>query len=146
MPKNLLLKDFLPYKIAFLSGRISKKLSNLYMVKYDLVSSEWKVMALLHEYPEICASDIVRYTAIDKVAVSRAVNGLITKNYALRRAAASDRRRSLLTLTEEGQEIFNHIEPIVLNYEEKLIACLSSDEQEALEKMLLKITNHVETI
>ena len=144
LSKKLILKEFLPYKISYLAGIIGKEINHLFIKRYDLSSAEWKVIALLYEQPKICASEITCYIALDKVAVSRAVKNLIVKNYVFKKAASIDKRRSLLTLTDNGQKVFKTIEPLVLKYEEKITRSLSKSEEKIFNELLGKMTRYVE--
>jgi len=73
------LNDFLPYRLSILSNRISLGISEIYEEKYALTITEWRTMAILGSFSNCTASEIVQKTAMDKVAISRAVKKLLER-------------------------------------------------------------------
>ena len=90
----LQLVSFLPYRLSTLSNRISRAIADLYEERFQLTLPEWRVMAVLGEEPDLSANEVAERTAMDKVAVSRAVNRLIEAGRLERHFAADDKRRA----------------------------------------------------
>ena len=88
------LDRFLPYRLSVLSNRISQDIARLYAERFALGITEWRVLAVLGRYPDLSASELVERTAMDKVAVSRAVARLLRDGRLKRRVHGDDRRRS----------------------------------------------------
>ncbi len=82
---------------------------------------EWRVIAVLARTPGLSAAEVAARTAMDKVAVSRAVAGLARSGRVRRTQAARDRRRSVLTLTTRGRSVYRRIVPLALAYERRLL-------------------------
>ena len=139
----LVLESFLPYRLSFLTNIISRKLARLYSEKFDITPHEWKILANLKRYPNISAAEAGEKTAMDKVAVSRAVNGLSQKGLVHKIFSEEDKRRSVLNLTDDGEQIYQKIEPLVTDYESQLLTCLNEDELSQLDQLLDKLTQHV---
>jgi DNA-binding MarR family transcriptional regulator len=76
---------------------------------------------------------------MDKVAVSRAVARLLAAGRVERALHGSDRRRSVLRLSEAGFAIYDQVVPIALGHERQLLAQLSADERVALDRILDKL-------
>ena len=72
-PSVLELEHFLPYRLSVLSNRISQAIARIYAERFDLSITEWRLMAVMGRYPDLTAAQLVERTAMDKVAVSRAV-------------------------------------------------------------------------
>jgi DNA-binding MarR family transcriptional regulator len=138
-PKNLRLPAFLPYRLSVLSNTVSGNIAALYVRKFGLSLWQWRVMAVVGESAGISATEIGKRTAMDKVAVSRAVSGLIELGYLARRASERDARKSSLTLSHDGLAIYQKIVPLALEAERNLIADLTDDEQTVLENLLNKL-------
>ena len=136
---RLILKDFLPYKLSVVSNQISSAIAQSYGAKFDLSLPEWRVMAILGECPDISARQVALKTAMDKVAVSRAVNKLLEAGRLERHFAKDDKRRSVLALSPEGQKIYDEICPIALTYEEQLLNSLSQDEIDSFNTIISKL-------
>ncbi len=138
-PKLLILGNFLPYRLAILSARISRSIAQRYEKKYSLSVPEWRVIAVLGENSDLSAVEVSDRTGLDKVAVSRAVKNLRSNNRLERRFSSDDRRRSVLSLSSDGREVYEEVSPLALSYEESLLAGLSVEEQEFLDNILDKL-------
>ncbi|MEL7130035.1 MAG: MarR family winged helix-turn-helix transcriptional regulator [Pseudomonadota bacterium] len=133
---QLRLSDFLPYRLSVLSNTVSKRIAERYQSEFGLSVWQWRVMAVLGEAPGLTAKDISERTAMDKVAVSRAVSGLVEDGILRREAAQDDGRRSMLYLSEAGQAIYARIVPLAMSYETELTQALTAVDIETLKHLL----------
>lgn len=133
---KLKLADFLPYRLSVLSNTISRNIAEIYDREFGLNIWQWRVMAVVGEAPGASATQVTRRTAMDKVAVSRAVSGLIELGYMTREASEEDARRSVLALTTQGQGIYDQIVPLALGYERELLEGIDERELEELQAAL----------
>lgn len=138
----LLLQRFLPYRLTTLSNKISQALAAQYSQRFDLSIPEWRILAVLGEGIPLSAAEIVQRTAMDKVAVSRAVKKLLDKQRLEKNQDSSDNRRFALSLSASGQALYEEVVPIALEYERRLIAELSHDEIENMDKLF----NHLDSV
>jgi len=142
MPVDTLkLSEFLPYRLSVLSNRISRSIADSYEERFQISLPEWRVMAVLGEEPGLSAGQVADRTAMDKVAVSRAVNRLIDSGRIKRQFADDDRRRSVLALSESGQKTYFDVIPIALGHESKLLEQLSDSEKTQLDALLTKLAS-----
>jgi DNA-binding MarR family transcriptional regulator len=135
----LALDRFLPYRLSVLSNRISQDIAQLYATRFALSVTEWRVLAVLGRYPDLSASEVAERTAMDKVAVSRAVATLLRDGRLKRRIHSGDRRRSVLELSAKGYKIYDEVAPLALRLEASLLSSLDADEQHWLERILGKL-------
>ena len=135
----LQLASFLPYRLSTLSNRISRAIADLYEERFQLTLPEWRVMAVLGEEPDLSATEVAERTAMDKVAVSRAVNRLIEAGRLERHFAADDKRRSVLALSAHGRRVYRQIVPLAITYEEALLERLTAGEIDTLDGLLKKL-------
>ena len=133
------LDRFLPYRLSVLSNRISQDIARLYAARFALSVTEWRVLAVLGRYPDLSANEVAERTAMDKVAVSRAVAALIRDGRLKRRVHAGDRRRSVLELSAKGYKIYDEVAPLALAYEQRLLEGLRDDERAALNRLLTQM-------
>ena len=89
--------------------------------------------------PGWTAEQIAERTAMDKVAVSRAVAGLLEAGLLRRRAHGADRRRSVLELSARGYRVYDEVAPLALAYERRLLAGLDPADRAALHHLLDKL-------
>ena len=140
---DLLLEEFLPYRLSYLTNLISQDLSRLYTEKFGIAHTEWRVMAVLGISPGISAAHVAKKTAMDKVAVSRAINNMIKGGLIKRDFSDNDKRRSELELSKKGRKTYKKIVPLVQDYEQKLLETLNHEEQTAFDQVLDKLTIYV---
>jgi DNA-binding MarR family transcriptional regulator len=133
------LDRFLPYRLSVLSNRTSQDLARLYAERFDLNVTEWRVMAVLGRYPELSATEVAERTAMDKVAISRAVTSLLAGGRLKRRTHGDDRRRSVLSLSAKGLRVYDEIVPLALAYERRLLDGLPAEERAALHHLLTRM-------
>lgn len=138
MPGHALLEleSFLPYRLSVLSNTLSQAIARVYDKRFDLSVTEWRAMAVLGYRADISAREVAERTAMDKVAVSRAVARLLKKGLIERRTAHHDKRQSMLRLSEEGWKIHDQVVPLALSHEKRLLAHLSEEEREWLVRIL----------
>lgn len=143
MPKDtsqdLHLQHFLPYQLYVLASRISHALAKHYEDQFQISRPEWRIIAVLGEHPNLSAAEVAERTAMDKVAVSRAVTKLLKNQLLDRRFASQDKRRSALSLSRSGQAIYKKIVPIALEYEKKILQQLNKGELKLLDSMITKL-------
>jgi DNA-binding MarR family transcriptional regulator len=135
-PAKLHLENFLPYRLSVLSNTVSSAIAMAYFDHFGLTIPEWRVMAVLAANPGLSAAEVTARTAMDKVAVSRAVATLLAAGRLRRTMAKSDRRRTHLELTPAGKRVYAQVVPMALNYERQLIAPLSARERATLDRLL----------
>lgn len=132
----LVLDTFLPYRLSVLSNRVSAALARIYQTRFDLKLPEWRVMAVLGRTPGLSASAIVEVTAMDKVAISRAVARLVALGRVVATPDPDDARRQVLALTAEGQAIYAQIVPLARALESALLDRLSPAQRITLDALL----------
>ncbi|KFL37084.1 MarR family winged helix-turn-helix transcriptional regulator [Arenimonas donghaensis] len=130
------LEHFLPYRLSVLSNRISQDIARLYADRFGLGVTEWRVLAVLGRYPGLSASELAERTAMDKVAVSRAVASLLADGRITRDTHDADRRRSVLELSDEGQRVYAEVAPAALAYERRLLANFAAEDRAALSRLI----------
>lgn len=133
---KLHLENFLPYRLSVLSNTVSGAIAAAYFAHFGLTIPEWRVMAVLAATPGLSAAEVTARTAMDKVAVSRAVANLLEAGRLRRTTAKADRRRTHLELTPAGTRVYSQVVPMALDYERHLVAPLSRKDREALDRLL----------
>ncbi len=130
------LERFLPYRLSVLSNRISGAIAAVYSERFALGVTEWRVMAVLGRSSGLSANEVARRTAMDKVAVSRAVARLLADGRLLREVHDGDRRRSVLRLSPDGEAIYAQVAPLALAFERQLLDGMDGEERALLFRLL----------
>src|SRR5687767_5395847 len=133
---RLHLEHFVPYRLSVLTNIVSMSIAEAYEREFGLSIPQWRIMAVLARFPDLSAIEVAERTAMDKVAVSRAVQGLLSSKRVLRAYDKGDRRRSILRLSAAGQAVYTRVAPLALRYEEQLLSALSASDQRVLDRLL----------
>lgn len=130
------LEHFLPYRLSVLSNLVSSAIASVYAERYALGMTEWRVLAVIGPSPGLSATEVVERTAMDKVAVSRAVDRLVKSERLSRHEDASDRRRAQLRLTRQGRAVYAQVVPAALALEQRLLSSLDQNDRQQLDRLL----------
>ena len=144
--KALELENFLPYRLSILAQLVSESLYDLYAQPYGLTVTQWRVMAALGRFAPLTASEVSARIVMDKVAVSRAVAGLMQRGLIERATDSADRRRASLRLSVRGKAMHARIVPIALDYEAKLYEALTPPERKAFNRLANRLFARAEAL
>lgn len=135
------LERFLPYRLSILTNTVSQAIAREYERRFDLSVTEWRVMAVLARYDGegLSAREVAERTAMDKVAVSRAVARLVAAGRVTRRTHHGDKRRSVLRLTAKGWKVHDAVAPLARAQEREVLARLDAEERAWLARILDKL-------
>lgn len=145
-PQILNLERFLPYRLSILSNRISGIIGQTYKDKFALSIVDWRIMAVLGEYPGASADEVSAKIQIEKSIISRAVQKLLTRHLIVREVDQSDRRRQNLSLTITGEDVYKQIVPVSYGYEEALLDCFSDEERNTFDALIDRLYTHAEKV
>ncbi|MDZ7770111.1 MAG: MarR family transcriptional regulator [Woeseiaceae bacterium] len=134
--KELILEEFLPYRLSILSHSVSNSIATVYDQRFGLTIPEWRVIVILGRFPGLSAVEVAERTLMDKVAVSRAVTKLLKNGRIEREFADADRRRSILNLSDKGKQVLDEIAPLALDMESTLLEGLSQEEAKVLDSII----------
>jgi len=139
MSDELRLEYFLPYRLAVLSTTVSATVARAYDKRFGVSIPEWRVIAVLGRFPGLSAVEVAGRTMMDKVAVSRAVTKLIKNGHIDREFADTDKRRSILNLSEDGKRLHDEIAQLALQFERDLLLGFSEEELESLNSLMERL-------
>jgi len=145
-PAVLTLERFLPYRLSILSNRISGVIAETYKDKFALSITEWRIMAVLGEYPGASADEVSLKVQIEKSMISRALQKLLVRRLVSRELDESDRRRQNLSLTKTGLEIYQQVVPVSYDYENLLQECFSMEERDVFDSLIDRLYEHAQSI
>lgn len=134
--RRLRLDSFVPYRLSVLSNTVSSAIAGAYAERFGLSIPEWRVMAVLALESGLSAAQVAERTAMDKVAVSRAVTSLVRSRRVVRGFANADRRRSVLRLSRSGESTYWRVIPFARRYEQALLADLTAPQRAHLHALL----------
>ncbi len=141
------LERFLPYRLSLLTNTISQGIAASYRHEHDISVTEWRILAVLGRFPGLTASEVTERTAMDKVAIHRAVKTLMQKDLLERKPDQSDRRRQQLFITpSKGKTVLNTVIPRAKEFENSLLNALTNEETQTLLSTLEKLHQRATTL
>ncbi|RED45764.1 MarR family winged helix-turn-helix transcriptional regulator [Aestuariispira insulae] len=138
------LHAFFPYQVRVFYRTVSQSVTEVYARRHGLSVQEWRVMAVMGNDQPMAAGDLVEKSSMDKVQISRALKRLEETGLLHRREDPADRRRVILTLTDQGNAIFRELVPLVLKLEQDLLAGLDAKERASLLGLMEKVKANAE--
>lgn len=145
-PPILTLERYLPYRLATLSNLVSGNIAQTYKDKFALSVTEWRIMAVLGEYPGASADEVSAKIQIEKSIISRNLQKLLSRHLVIREVDEADRRRQNLSLTNTGKDVYRQIIPVSYEYEEVLLKCFNKQERKQFDGLIDRLYAHAETI
>lgn len=128
------LTRFLPFRLNRLAAEISEQLSALYAERFQIDIPQWRVLATLSTGNGWTAKAIVASTRTHKSTISRAVEALAKRGLVESVQSVEDKRAYRLRLTPLGRQLFLKLEPLVLDYEKRLMEELGETDARRLTK------------
>lgn len=130
------LSRFLPFRLNRLAAEISEQLSALYAERFQIDIPQWRVLATLSSGGDWTARAIVASTRTHKSTISRAVEALEARGLIESVQSKEDKREYRLRLTSSGRRLFRELEPLVLDYEKRLLNQLGDSEERRMERTI----------
>lgn len=131
-------KHFIPYQLSALSLKISKGLAKHYRSRFNISVSEWRVLVILNNHPNITAKTIATHTQMDKVPISRALKSLSEKDYITQKPHPDDARATINRLSAQGDALMAAVIPDAIKYEQSLLKQFSDAERRQLKQLIDK--------
>ncbi|MEM9812989.1 MAG: MarR family winged helix-turn-helix transcriptional regulator [Pseudomonadota bacterium] len=139
MPDTFDLMEFLPYRLAILSERVSRRLATDYERTHGLTVAEWRVLVHLLRVEAASVRDIRDYANLDKPKVSRAVARLEEAGLVKKRRGSGDGRLVAISLTDAGRAAMAEVLPAAQDVEARLLSALNATELETLSRVMEKL-------
>lgn len=133
------LSDFLPYRLAILSERVSRRLSLDYGRTHGIAMAEWRVLVHLGRCKAASVREIHNYANLEKPRVSRAVKKLSESGLVRKSESKEDHRLVSISLTKKGHAALQEILTNALALENRLLNALSEEERAALDTISEKL-------
>jgi DNA-binding MarR family transcriptional regulator len=127
-PDDFHLSSFLPYRLAVLSERVSRRLSVEYGRTHGLAVAEWRVMVHLLRCGAVSVRDIHNCVNLEKPRVSRAVSRLEAEGLVEKTQGEGDGRLVAISLTDAGRRALADIIPAATQIEGHLTGAVSPED------------------
>ncbi|MFS0693046.1 MarR family winged helix-turn-helix transcriptional regulator [Streptomyces nitrosporeus] len=110
-------------------------------VSREITSQQFAVLNTLSRDPGIDQRTLARITSLDRSTVNHIVRRLTEQRYVIQVRDEEDRRRTLLSLTDEGTGLLGSLIGPAEDINEQLLDALPGDERELAVEVLRKIAS-----
>lgn len=126
--------------IIYTQNDITERLIEI-LKPYDLSNEQYNVLRILRGQKgnptNMC---VIQERMLAKTSnTTRLVDKLLLKELVTRKVCNENRRKIEVLITEKGLSILSELDPKVIDYENNIVANLTSDELEQLNELLEKI-------
>jgi len=139
--EGLAYEDFLSLRLGRLNTLVQRAMTRRYIEPAGLTHPEWRVLARLAAQESIEMSQLTRISLMDKAAISRAVESLLTKGLAERHTHPANAKRRIVALTQAGRRLVRKLMPQALREQARLLHLLDAHEREVLDRALARLTH-----
>lgn len=115
------------------------------MAAFDVTAVQFAILQTLMDAPGSDQITVAQNVALDAATSGSVIGRLEARGWLRRESDAQDKRRKLLWLTPEGKKAGTKMQRHARNVQAKLMAPLSTDEQQQLVALLHKISLGDET-
>lgn len=133
------LGGYVPYFLTAISNTWSRSSSRLYLARFGVGVTEWRVISQLAIEPRIPAQRICEVIGLDKGAVSRSVAALVAAGHVVEGADDHDARRQLLALTPSGYALHDRLIALATAREELMLEGFTAAERAKLTDFLRRL-------
>ncbi len=117
--------------------RLIKKLRKKSITGQQLSLTERSTISLLHQHKELQPSELASMEKITNQSMSQILNHLLELGYISRKASDTDKRKVLISLTENGEKMLSQLRSERDEWLAKAIRKTCSNEEEELIKKVI---------
>lgn len=137
-PTNTFIDDYLPALLAQASQLISTEFHEV-VRQHDLSVTEWRILSTLLGAGEISIGKLAQVTLTKQPTVTRLLDRLEALGHLRRIAHDSDRRITLVRITDSGQSLIADLAVQAKQHEEDVLKRLAPLDSEALKMTLRRL-------
>jgi DNA-binding MarR family transcriptional regulator len=139
-------KKLLAYRILSLSSLLNRGIEHVLEAEVDITVRQWRVLLCLCTQGAASVQRIADFCRYDKSQVSRAVVQLEVRGLVMVRSHVHDRRSVEVSVSEEGQAVYDRALPLSTSRQARLTSCLSAKDIKDLDRLLDVLTQQAELL
>jgi DNA-binding MarR family transcriptional regulator len=105
----------------------------------DITPFQFAAMSAIKLNPGADQASVAAWVACDRATMGGVVDRLVEKKFVQRTVSPKDRRARVLTLTDSGIEVLEHMETVVAKVQDEITHGLNTDERATLVQLLQKV-------
>lgn len=144
MAARVSITELLSYRLHRVANGVSRSAALRYRREFGVSLGEWRTIALLGAESPQTVNQLARLAGLDKGQMSRVLSKLTERNIVSRTPGAG--RSTQLTLTPEGQDLYESLIRTANERNRALLECLSPRERQTLDSALEKLGRMAKTL
>lgn len=141
-PKALTIEDVITFRLQRLAAIGERAGHDWSQRMFDLSLNEWRLLALVQCRAPARAGGLADLLLMDKSQTSRVIKSLLNKGLIRSFPDPDDGRAVALETTPRGDELYQRVFAEVMRSNERVLDVLSTEEVQALDVILGKLTMH----
>lgn len=136
--------------LGMISHTVARLLGEHFMLRtkkagLEIMPDEWFLLSLLYHKTSCTQHDLVMSMNLNKVRITRLIEGLEGKNWIERHAASTDRRYKTVTLTATGRAYYLKAKPFAQQTIEQAFEGFSQSDYHLFMSQMSKILENLKT-
>jgi DNA-binding MarR family transcriptional regulator len=146
IPKNSLALDrTFTHRLHTLSKDTDRITQAAYQVDAGIAFSEGRCLAAIGAFRPLSVNDLASRANLNKAQASRAAQSLVEQGLVHKDTSATDRRGVVLTLTTQGEGVWQRVMAVIERRNEEIVSCLTTAERQQLDDLLDRLISHAKT-
>ena len=109
----------------------------------ELSLGQWRAISTVRRCGVCSMSDLSAFTAVDRTTLTRSVDQLVRRELMTRATPATDRRQVHLSLTDQGQDIYDQAVDQLLAFNRQALDGVDGDRQREISRGLAKVIRNL---
>ncbi|MCD4664128.1 MAG: MarR family transcriptional regulator [Bacteroidales bacterium] len=110
---------------------------------YKITMEQLAVLEILNFYGDMNMTELSHAVWKQNANITRIVDKLEKRKLVVRKAVEGDRRAYLLSITNNGKQLFNDVIPIILKNYKDMTSCITKEEEATTIKTMINIIKHL---
>jgi MarR family 2-MHQ and catechol resistance regulon transcriptional repressor len=110
---------------------------------YKITMEQLVVLEILNSQGDMNMTELSNAVWKQNANITKIVDKLEKRELAVRKAVAGDRRANLVSITNEGKQLFNEVIPFVFEVYKDVVSCITEEEEAITLNTLKKIITHL---
>jgi len=135
------LEDLLNYRLQRLHAASGAPVVRLLEGRFGITRREWRLLGTLADQGPTSPSQLALDLQLDRARTSRAIGMLQQRGLLRRETQRGDARRATVTLTPDGQRLFETVFPLIAQINAQIVSALDEGALALLDLSLRRLTD-----
>jgi len=136
------LERMFTHRLHTLSKLTDRLTQGAYLNDTGIALSEGRCLSAIGSFTPLSVKDLAFRANLNKGQASRAAQSLVDQGLVRKEASATDGRGVVLTLTLEGEALWQRLIQVIERRNDEIMSCLNAVEREQLDRLLDRLVAH----